>query len=123
VTLVTFANSYISGLTAVTGTVIAIYHRPWLAIITSALAALSIGITRWNSLFRHRQLWVQRSSLLGELENLKMEVDQAGRPGEDRNTVAREGMLSLERILDANRASWVQMRNEFEVKDAHRVPE
>jgi hypothetical protein len=99
-----------NGLIAVAGTAVAVFQAPWLGLLSTGLAA-SIGvITAWDGLYRHREMWVQRSVILGQLQALLRTVELRQAEGEDRNLLARETMLQLNEILEDDLEAWTSLR-------------
>ncbi|MBF6171889.1 SLATT domain-containing protein [Nocardia blacklockiae] len=99
-----------NGLIAVLGTAIAVYDAPWLGLLSTGLAA-SIGvITAWDGLYRHREMWVQRSVILGQLQTLLRSTELRQATGEDRDVLARETMRELNEILEEDLEAWTSLR-------------
>src|SRR5205823_10705177 len=53
---------------AVVGTAIAVAKAPWLGLASTALAGFVGVVAAWDGIFRHRELWTQRSVILGQLQ-------------------------------------------------------
>ncbi|MBF6329195.1 SLATT domain-containing protein [Nocardia transvalensis] len=99
-----------NGLIAVLGTAIAVFSAPWLGLVSTGLAA-SIGVlAAWDGMYRHREMWVQRSVILGQLQALLRNIELRQAQGEDRNVLARETMLHLNAILEEELEAWTALR-------------
>ncbi|MBB5918829.1 hypothetical protein BJY24_007741 [Nocardia transvalensis] len=99
-----------NGLIAVLGTAIAVYDAPWLGLLSTGLAASTSVITAWDGLYRHREMWVQRSVILGQLQTLLRTTELRQADGEDRNALARETMRELNDILEEDLEAWTSLR-------------
>jgi hypothetical protein len=112
VVIVSSATALVAVLSAAT----AIAGLAWLGIVTAALAGLASVVSAWDGLFRHRELWMQRSLVLGRLQEVhrravfRLSLD----PGE-RNTIASETMDELTRILADDQSAWTELR----IKSSH----
>jgi hypothetical protein len=103
-------TSVANGLIAVVGTAVAVFQAPWLGLLSTGLAA-SIGvITAWDGLYRHRELWVQRSVILGQLQALLRTTELRQAEGQDRNVLADEAMTHLNAVLEDDLEAWASLR-------------
>ncbi|WP_227979250.1 SLATT domain-containing protein [Nocardia spumae] len=99
-----------NGIIAVLGTAIAAFDAPWIGLLSTGLAA-SIGvITAWDGLYRHREMWVQRSVILGQLQALLRGVELRRAQHEDPDRLAREAMVQLNAILEEDLEAWTSLR-------------
>lgn len=100
----------VSGLIAVIGAATAVTGWTWLGIVTAALAGAGGVLGAWDGLFRHRELWHQRSLVLGSLQALKRTTLVRARSGEERVALAAEVIGSLNSILSDDLAQWSDIR-------------
>ncbi|WP_067884437.1 SLATT domain-containing protein [Nocardia vaccinii] len=99
-----------NGLIAVVGAAVAVFQAPWLGLASTALAA-SIGVlTAWDGLYRHREMWVQRSVILGQLQALLRTTELRRAEGGDHDALARETMRHLNAILEEDLEAWTSLR-------------
>ncbi|WP_194290094.1 SLATT domain-containing protein [Nocardia macrotermitis] len=99
-----------NGLIAVLGAAVAVFQAPWLGLVSTGLAA-SIGVlTAWDGLYRHREMWVQRSVILGQLQALLRTTELRQAEGGDRKTLARGTMRHLNAILEEDLEAWTSLR-------------
>jgi hypothetical protein len=107
---VVVSTAVANGLIALLGTAVAVFDAPWLGLLSTGLAA-SIGVlTAWDGLYRHREMWVQRSVILGQLQALLRTIELRRADGEDRNLLARVTMLELNAILEEDLEAWTSLR-------------
>jgi hypothetical protein len=99
-----------NGLIAVIGTAIAIVKAPWLALATTGLAAAIGALMAWDEHFRHRDLWTQRTVILGRLQALQRTTEFRRSAGEQRDLIARDCLQELNRVLDDDLTTWIGMR-------------
>jgi hypothetical protein len=114
---VVVGSAVLSGLIAVTGASIGIWNVPQLGIATTAFAGLAGVLAAWDGHFRHRELWIQRSQVLGQLQMLRREFDLSLALGEDR---AKLGSWTLERlngILQGDLETWLEIRHKTSDND------
>jgi len=64
-----------TALIAVLGAATPITGWTWLGIATAALAGVVTVVERWDAHFRHRDLWIQRTIIVAELQRLKRDVE------------------------------------------------
>jgi len=95
---------------AVFGALTAVSGLAALGVASTAFAGFVGIVTAWDSHFRHRELWVQRTLILSDVQALRrtMEMRRAG--GENPDSLADEGMARLNAILEADMASWSEVR-------------
>ncbi|MFG3520316.1 SLATT domain-containing protein [Nocardia nova] len=99
-----------NGVIAVLGTAVAVFQAPWIGLLSTGLAA-SIGVvTAWDGLYRHREMWIQRSVIIGQLQTLLRGVELRRAQHEDRDVLAREAMIELNAILAEDLEAWTSMR-------------
>lgn len=75
------ATTAASGLIAILGALTGIFSTDLgpkiFSVVTTAAGAFSSALIAWNEHFRHRDLWVIRSTTVAELEQLQLEFDLA----------------------------------------------
>ncbi|NKY88998.1 SLATT domain-containing protein [Nocardia veterana] len=99
-----------NGVIAVLGTAVAVFQAPWIGLLSTALAA-SIGVvTAWDGLYRHREMWIQRSVVLGQLQALLRGVELRRAQHEDPELLARETMIQLNALLEEDLEAWTSLR-------------
>ncbi|GAA3159212.1 hypothetical protein GCM10010531_08220 [Blastococcus jejuensis] len=95
---------------AVAGAVTAVSGEAGLGVISTGLAARSPSRRRGTGIFRHRELWVQRTLVASDLQTLRRQVEMRRAGGEDANSLADAGMVGLNAILEADMAAWSEVR-------------
>lgn len=114
---VVWITSLFSGFIAVAGVAVAIWHYPWIGFITTGLAGATGTLAAWDGLFRHRELWYQRSGALSQLEQLKRNMELDLRLKEkDRGTIAKEASETLDLVLAESFSAWAEMRRKQDPK-------
>lgn len=100
-----------TALIAVVGSATAILGWSWMGILSAALAGVASVLSAWDGLFRHRDLWLQRSLVLGQLQGIHREADlaRALEPNE-RNRIAQEIHTALNDVLADDLMSWSELR-------------
>jgi fatty acid desaturase len=66
-------SALLAALTAVVGAIISLTGFSWLGIVTVVLSGAAAVVAAWDSHFRHREHWKQKSSVLNELQLMKRE--------------------------------------------------
>lgn len=107
-------TSVFSGLTAVVGAVISFTGFAWLGILTAAFSGFVAVLTTWDSHFRHKELWAQRSGILHELQLMQRDYSMALATGEEPDVVAGVGMARLSSVLSRDLSSWLEGRERSE---------
>ncbi len=99
-----------NGAIALLGGVTALLNAPWIGLISTGIAGAVGVVAAWDAHFRHRQLWIQRSLVLGDLQTLKRNVELARAVNEDRNDIAHWCMSGLNSVLADDRTAWAEIR-------------
>lgn len=72
---VTIAASVLTGVVAVLGSISAVLATDWwsggVAVLTTLASATVAVLLAWNDHFHHRELWIQRSAVLAEINALR----------------------------------------------------
>lgn len=101
------ANSAI----AVVGAIVTLTGWSGLAIASTALAGVIAVIAAWDGHFRHRDLWVQRSVVLQQLEEVLRDTQIRKRASAtNSDSLAEEAMAALDRILKDDIDTWASIR-------------
>lgn len=115
---VTIATTLLTGAVAVLGSLSASLSDDIridvIGIATTAASAASAVLVAWNEHFHHRELWVQRSEMLNELQSLRMQYElltrQHPRVGRKRDHEAKELMNRLRELLRRDLDSWANIQ-------------
>lgn len=109
---VVIAVSSATALIAVVGAATAITGWSWMGIVTAVLAGVASVVSAWDGLFRHRELWLQRSLVLGRLQEIHRHAafELALEPA-DRNRVATEVNKALSGVLSDDQLEWSELRS------------
>ena len=115
---VTIWTTVITGAVAILGALsAALSDNLWVDLIgvsTTAASATAAVLLAWNQHFHHRELWVQRSGVLNEIQNLRLKYELASRrPWFQRPTkahLARTLNAELQQILARDLESWTQIQ-------------
>ena len=100
-----------NGAIAVVGAAIGLGGAAWLGLLSTGLAGLVGVLAAWDGLFRHRELWIQRSLVLGQLQAAKRELELESAVGAGpRAELAADGMRQLNRILAEDLTTWAELR-------------
>jgi hypothetical protein len=104
------ATSVIAGLVAFGGAVVALEKWSWVGLAMTALGSLALVLTRWDSFWNHRELWLQRSIVLVEIESVRrtMEIDLA--MDKAPSDVALLTLRQLDGVLRTNLAQWLNTK-------------
>lgn len=85
---VTIWTTVLTGLVAVFGAISAsISNNPLqdlIAICTTGASATTAVLLAWNEHFHHKDLWIQRSQVLHQLQSLRIEYERASREAKSR---------------------------------------
>ncbi|MBF6548835.1 SLATT domain-containing protein [Nocardia brasiliensis] len=103
-------TSVANGSIAVLGAAVAVFDATWIGLLSTALAGFIGVLAAWDGLYRHREMWVQRSVILGQLQSLLRGTQLRQALGEDRDTLARYAMLQLNAILEEDLEAWTSLR-------------
>ncbi len=101
----------VTGTIALVGTVIALAKAPWLGLVSTGLAGLVGVLAAWDGLFRHRDLWVQRSWVVSQLQELQREIDFREALRDEPDIIGRDCMTQLNEILHNDMVTWSELRN------------
>ncbi|MFI5500960.1 SLATT domain-containing protein [Nocardia asteroides] len=104
-------TSAANGFIAVLGTAIAVFNATWLGLASTALAGFVGVLTTWEGLFRHREMWTQRSVILGQLLALQRTVELERATAADPNRLAQDTMRRLNYILEEDLETWMSLRS------------
>lgn len=96
---------------AVVGAATPLLGWTWLGLVSASLAGIATVVGAWDGLFRHRELWHQRSLVLGDIQALKRSVQVRAASGEDRDQLALEAVRALNEILAEDLATWSEIRS------------
>lgn len=111
---VTIAASILTGSVAVLGAVSAVLAGDGLsiavALLTTALSSTVTVLLAWNDHFHHRELWIQRSNVLAEINELRRSYSaREALPWPARRServAARDALDQLNAILRRDLESW-----------------
>jgi hypothetical protein len=85
-----------------------------IAVTTTVVSAAIAVLLAWNDHFHHRQLWIQRSGVLAQLNELRrdyaFESAQAGPRGVPSRRVSERAMRHLNDILADDLDEWRQIQ-------------
>lgn len=98
----------LNGLIAMLGVAVAVWttHAPWFGLTSAGLAGTIGVITAWSGLFRHQELWQQRSLILAELQRITRNAERREAADEDRQLIAQEAMEQLDSTLGQDASNW-----------------
>jgi hypothetical protein len=99
-----------NGAVGVIGAATAFSDLAWLGLVSAAVAAVIGVLAAWDGLFRHRDLWVQRSVILGRLNLARRNAEFAKAAGENPDDVAATAMSDLNAILADDLATWGDLK-------------
>ncbi|MEV8168838.1 SLATT domain-containing protein [Microbacterium paraoxydans] len=116
---VTIAASILTGLVAVLGSISAVLATDWwsggLAVATTLTSATVTVLTAWNDHFRHRELWIQRSAVLAQINELRRSfAARAISPWYRRTSTraeARAVLAELNKILRQDLETWTKIQS------------
>jgi hypothetical protein len=101
---------------AVVGAIVTLTGWSGLGLISTLLAGAVAVVAAWDGHFRHRDLWVQRSLILQQLEQALRDAEIKRRiPKLNWDDLALEAMTALDRILKEEIDSWASIRKIDEV--------
>lgn len=116
---VTIWASILTGLIAVLGSISAVLSTDWIsaavAIATTLVSSVVAALLAWNDHFHHRELWIQRSEVLAEINVLRRRFAMRSslprhmRRAEDRDAVAT--LEALNEVLQNDLESWKRIQN------------
>jgi hypothetical protein len=99
-----------NGAIALLGAATAVSGAAWLGLASTTLAG-GIGVlAAWDALFKHRELWVQRSLILGQLQAVMRTAELRRAAGMDRDVLAADCLGQLNAILAEEAAGWADLR-------------
>ncbi|MBY8873989.1 DUF4231 domain-containing protein [Micromonospora sp. PLK6-60] len=109
--VVVVATAAANGLIALLGATTTFTGLAWLGLCSVGVTAIIAVLAAWDGLFRHRELWIQRSVIVSRLHTVQREVYLRRASGEGRSEVANHCMLMLNQILDDDLTAWTEIRN------------
>lgn len=99
---VTIWTTVLTGIVAVFGAISAsISNNPLqdlIAICTTGASATTAVLLAWNEHFHHKDLWIQRSQVLHQLQSLRIEYERASREAKSRRARQRLARALNERL-------------------------
>jgi hypothetical protein len=107
----TFAIAALNGVIAVLGVAVAIWttQAPWFGLASTGMAGIIGVITAWSGLFRHQEVWQQRSLVLAELQRITRNTERRAAAGEDRQLIAQKAMEDLDLTLSLDARNWANL--------------
>lgn len=100
-----------TALISVVGAATAILGWSWMGILSAALAGVASVVSAWDGLVRHRELWLQRSLVLGRLQEVhRRAVFELALEPKDRMRIAQEMDRALNGVLADDLMSWSELR-------------
>lgn len=108
---VVVSTAILTALIAVLGALTAVLNLAWLGIVSTAVAGAAGVIERWDALFRHREMWVQRSAVTSELQRLRREAEFLRASEGATDEVGKKVLTRLEEILSQDLDSWTGIRD------------
>lgn len=100
------ANSLI----AVAGVAVAVTRYRWLGLLSAGLAGVIAVLGAWEGLFRHRDLWIQRSQVLSQLQELQRNTRMRKSVGDDLTDVGTESLKAMNNLLEESLVTWANIR-------------
>ena len=100
-----------NGAIALLGAITTLSELAWLGLFSVGITGIVAGLAAWDGLYRHRELWIQRSIIVSRLNVVQRDLQLRRAAGEDRSEIARQCMLALDQILSEDLTSWTEMRN------------
>lgn len=111
-TAVVIAVSTATASVAVVSAATAITGWAWMGIVTAVLAGIASVVSAWDGLFRHRELWLQRSLIVGRLQEIhRLAAFELALEPIARNRVATEVIAALSEVLAADQLAWSELRS------------
>lgn len=108
---VVVSTAILTALIAVVGALTAVFNLAWLGIVSTIVAGAAGVIERWDALFRHREMWVQRSAVTFELQRLRREAEFWRATEGATPEVGQRILTRLEDILSQDLDSWTGLRD------------
>lgn len=102
----------LNGMIAAVSAVIAFTGLAWLGVVSVFLAGGVTVIGAWDGLYRHRDLWRQRSLVLGQIQAVRREVEFRQARGDGEASLAEDAMKRLNTILDESLMAWGELREQ-----------
>jgi hypothetical protein len=116
--LVTIWTNVLTGIVAVLGAIsAALSNDPWMdlaAILTTAASATTAVLFAWNEHFHHKELWIQRSRVLSELQSLRREYESLSRQKQRRRSqdrLAKRLRTELRTVLGEDLQTWTSIQS------------
>ncbi|MDX3133450.1 SLATT domain-containing protein [Streptomyces europaeiscabiei] len=109
---ITLWNSFAAALIALMGAIVAVWNSSWLGLVSTALAG-SIGVVNsWDGMFRERELWIQRSEMLGRVQLVKRTVQFRIASGQSPQGAAAEGFELMNSVVSRDLEGWLGLRQD-----------
>jgi len=116
---VTVAASILTGAVAVLGSISAVLATDWwsggLAVATTLASAAVTVLLAWNDHFHHRELWMQRSTVLAQINELRRSfAARTTRPWYKRGSDRAEASAALDglgEILRQDLETWITIQS------------
>ena len=112
--LVTIWTSIGSGVVSILGALSAgLTSNPWsgaIGVLTSAVGALVAVLVAWDGHFKHKDLWIQRSQVLGAIQGVRLRLEMRKTGSWRHKKAAEEAMTELQNILDVDLDTWIEIR-------------
>jgi len=109
--LVVLGTALSGAVIAVVSVMTALVDWPWLALVSAVLAGAVTVMSAWDGHFRHKELWVQRTEVVSQLQELKRTVTTRLASGDDPSKVGLDGLRRLDQILSYDMATWKGLRS------------
>lgn len=104
--------SVATALVAVVSAATAITGWSWMGIVTALLAGVASVVSAWDGLFRHRELWLQRSLVVGRLQEIHRRATfELALKSDDRHRIAFEVNTALNDVLSDDQLAWSELRS------------
>jgi hypothetical protein len=107
---VVLCSASATGGIAVAGTATAVWDASWLGLVSTGLAGLIGVLAAWDGLYRHRDLWVLRSIVLGRLQLIKRTAEFRLAAGCPRDAIAADAMAELNKVLQHDLETWAELK-------------
>lgn len=91
---------------------VAVWNSSWLGLVSTALAG-SIGVVNsWDGMFRERELWIQRSEMLGQIQLVKRTLQFRLACGDNPQDAAADGFDVLNSVVSRDLEGWLGLRQD-----------
>jgi hypothetical protein len=88
-------------------------------IVSTALAALAGGLAAWDSEYRYRDLWIERTIAVGKVQQLMRDTQYkfaTATDSKNQNQIADDAMRQLDVILEEDLRDWFALRGESDAE-------